>query len=334
VSHSEGYNITSSWGKTATDTVGTRFTAGAGFSMFGLGVTASASHDHTDQTVVTSSIARSFSSTFSETTTTTQSHTFSAAGAHWQFQWVFEYSNGSSVTVLTQNFATAPNGDQPCCFPNYFADDTTPQSSSCLPVVSGMGAVLGVSPELCTQAAGTKHTTARASSTTLVIASAIGVGLLILATILVLTRIQGRKRVAFAALDDGAELNEVQAHDEVLDSTPTTRGLTVSVPSTAGTVPFCGNCGKQRTTPNFCGSCGFMFDSVVSLSFLSIVGLQCHAHARTLLEPSTRTLLNSSSMRLWFTPYARPRLCTHTDPRMFVNISQIELSKFAICRDE
>lgn len=257
VSHSGGYNISASWGKIATDAVGTHFTAGAGFSLFGLGVTASASHDHTDQTVITQSIAQSYSSTFSETTTTTQSHTFAAAGSHWHFQWQFEYSNGSAVTVLTQNFATTPNGYQPCCFPNYFADDTTPQSLQCLPVVSGAGIVLGPSPELCPSVA-SKSSQESSSFTGVIVGCIIAVIVVAIVGVLLLRRMFKTRDFSYSVVmehmykEDSDD--EIAYDQEASDGSAKYDNQRKNVSS-----DFCEECGEKCEPSKFCPNCGIKF---------------------------------------------------------------------------
>eukprot|EP00038_Savillea_parva_P030775 m.80192 g.80192 ORF g.80192 m.80192 type:complete len:572 (-) comp9333_c0_seq1:38-1753(-) len=146
-----GTSVSSTWGTTATNAVSVGFTAGVGFSGDGIDASASGSVKYTSSTSISNAIAHDFSSSFSTTSTTSTTIKFPAKGVNWQFLWDFVLSNGTVITVRTENFQNTPNRDTfPCCVPGLFPNSSTPWEATCLPVVSQTtGDVLGPSPLLC-----------------------------------------------------------------------------------------------------------------------------------------------------------------------------------------
>lgn len=253
VSSSQGTTVGSTWGQTATNTVSNGFTAGGGFNLFGIGASVSGSHTTTSSQTVTSTIAQSFSSSFAETSTTTTSHTFSAVGSYWQFTWVFEYSNGTTVTVYTSNFATTPSADeQPCCFPDLFANDTQPQQSTCLPAVSAMGAEIGASPMLCSPWTTTvimNDTQAHGGDSGVVTAvgCVIGIGAFITLLVFMARRFAGKPPSYSIVNPDVDTVIELAAITPIYED--------YNDEDTGG---YCDGCGEPRksTASKFCHLCG------------------------------------------------------------------------------
>jgi hypothetical protein len=77
--------VSSSWDQIATNTVSNGFTVGAGFSLYGVGVSASGSHSDTSSDSASSTIAQVFTTDFSTTTSISTTETFTGNGVNWQF---------------------------------------------------------------------------------------------------------------------------------------------------------------------------------------------------------------------------------------------------------
>lgn len=103
---------TETWGRSATASVS------AGFTAFGVNITASVSG------TLSKTMAESSASSFSQTTTETRTTKFTEIGVGWQWQFDITDDCGTSTTLSPGFPIVTPSSDKPpCCLPGQFLVD-------------------------------------------------------------------------------------------------------------------------------------------------------------------------------------------------------------------